>query len=311
MMDVSVIIPAYNEEATIRQCVESVTSQATEIDYEVIVCDDGSTDATSRILYDLEQRYDTLSVYTLDSNGGFLRALHECFRHCSSEYILRIDADCILQPGSLSAFYEEIQDAEIVYGKVHVANTNKLHPAACQLGKERGSAAWFGGACVGFQDHVIHSLNGFMGVRQNIEREVMNRAESEGWQITKTDRVAVDSQFPESISEWLPRKLSSGAVYIRECADSPSELSVWELRGPAFWTGTIAVGLLQPIVALLLVTVFLTAQWDGAKQIADQADKARYLYAYLAYMMFGGIVRTVGVWKESPLLLKTLWRKYA
>lgn len=311
MTDVSVLITAYNEEDTIRACVESVATQDTELDYQIVVCDDGSTDGTGDVLDTLVREYSDLVVDRPDTNQGQMGATQRAYRLAAGEFILRIDADCRLLAGSLDAFYREIQQSDIVYGKVHVENTDKVHPAACQLGKERGTGSWYGGACVGFQDHVIHSLNGFADVRQNVEREVMNRAETEGWSVAKVDDVAVTSVFPESITEWLPRKLSSGAVYVRECADSPSELDLWELRGPAFWTGLYGLSIVAWPIALLCFTFILVFNYEDARTIAKGSGKRRYLLLYPLYQVFSGMLRTLGVWKESPLLVKTLWRKYA
>lgn len=52
---ISVIIPAYNAQKYIRQAVESVIQQTTDADIEVLVIDDGSTDSTKEIVYELQE----------------------------------------------------------------------------------------------------------------------------------------------------------------------------------------------------------------------------------------------------------------
>ena len=52
---ISVIIPAYNAQKYIRQAVESVIQQTTDADIEVLVIDDGSTDSTKEIVFEIQE----------------------------------------------------------------------------------------------------------------------------------------------------------------------------------------------------------------------------------------------------------------
>ncbi|UXF50799.1 MAG: glycosyltransferase [Haloquadratum phage sp.] len=311
MTDLSVVIPAYNEAETIEACLTSVTEQETDLDVEIIVCDDGSTDGTRELLAELTHRHPNLVVLRNSYNRGILDTTQRLLRVSQGDAVLRIDADCQLQAESLQSCYQQLQDADILYGRVDVANTDKLHPAACQYGKETGSGTWYGAACVGFSRDILDETDCFQGLRQNLEREVMNRAEQANWSVVKTDEVAVSSEFPVSITEWLPRKFDSGRVYVRECADSPDEFEWRELRGPAFWTCVFASGLAFWLLPVLFAWVYMILQVGPASRVGKIAGKRYVAGLYPYYKVAGGITRTLGVYTELPLLLKTVWRKYA
>jgi glycosyltransferase involved in cell wall biosynthesis len=311
MSDLSVVIPAYNEAETIEACLTSVTEQETDLDVEIIVCDDASTDGTRQLLAELTHRHANLVVLRNSYNRGILDTTQRLLRSSQGDAVLRIDADCQLQAGSLQASYRYLQKHDILYGRVDVANTDKLHPAACQYGKETGSGSWYGAACVGFSRAILDETDCFKGIRQNLEREVMNRAEQANWSVVKTDEVAVSSEFPVSITEWLPRKFDSGRVYVRECADSPDEFEWSEMRGPAFWTCVFASGLAFWSLPILPTSFYMILQIRPGMRVGSIAGKGYMATSYPYYKVVSGIARTLGVYTELPLLAKTVWRKYA
>lgn len=89
-MKVSVIIPTYNEEKTIGECLESLSRQ-TYIDIEIIVVDDGSTDNTSRILHAIS-RTGKVKIFIQEHLGpGAARNLGA--KEASGEILVFVDAD--------------------------------------------------------------------------------------------------------------------------------------------------------------------------------------------------------------------------
>jgi len=92
----SIIIPAHNEEGTIEQTLASLR-ELSYSDYEVIVVNDGSTDGTAAILERLAAGDDLrLRVIHLQPNSGKARALNTGIIFSKGEFLLTIDADCIL-----------------------------------------------------------------------------------------------------------------------------------------------------------------------------------------------------------------------
>ncbi|MEM4217279.1 MAG: glycosyltransferase family 2 protein, partial [Candidatus Methanomethylicaceae archaeon] len=102
---VSVIIPVYNCEKYIRECVESVLSQDYE-NLEVIVVDDGSTDATPNILKEFGQKI----RYIHQANRGAAAALNEGIRFASGSLIAWLSADDLYLPGKIIAQVQKFQE---------------------------------------------------------------------------------------------------------------------------------------------------------------------------------------------------------
>jgi len=96
---VSVLVPAYNEERTIRDCVESLLASSYK-SLEIVVIDDGSVDATGHAIEDL---VDGVKVrYIWQSNGGKATALNRGAAAALGEVILFTDADSIFLPDTVS-----------------------------------------------------------------------------------------------------------------------------------------------------------------------------------------------------------------
>ena len=92
MLDLSVIVPNYNNEKYIEQCIRSIVSQDYPIS-EIIVYDDASTDSSPSILEKLESEIDILKVIYGKENVGVSTARDIAIKATSSEYVTMIDGD--------------------------------------------------------------------------------------------------------------------------------------------------------------------------------------------------------------------------
>ena len=104
---VSIVIPARNEAANIARCLDGALSQR-YAPYEVIVVDDGSTDATPRILHDYATRFsDKLTVVTgRPLPHGWVGKCNACLhgaQHARGDWLLFLDADTAPQPNLIAA----------------------------------------------------------------------------------------------------------------------------------------------------------------------------------------------------------------
>ncbi len=96
---VSIIIPIYNVENYLRQCLDSVCTQTLE-GIEVIAVDDGSTDGSVQILKEYEEQYpDILRVYHI-KNQGVSHARNFGVEKAVGEYILFVDSDDFVASGA-------------------------------------------------------------------------------------------------------------------------------------------------------------------------------------------------------------------
>ena len=90
--DLSVIIPCYNSEQYIKECLDSVLEQKTIYDYEVIAINDGSTDKTSEILKEYTEKYDFLKVITQE-NKGYSGARNAGIVASEGRFLMFVDSD--------------------------------------------------------------------------------------------------------------------------------------------------------------------------------------------------------------------------
>lgn len=93
---VTVLVAAYNEEASISETVESLMRQEYPGAVEVIVVNDGSTDQTAARVGALLSKYPNLRFIDLKKNGGKSRALNYGLAESSHPLIATVDADCLI-----------------------------------------------------------------------------------------------------------------------------------------------------------------------------------------------------------------------
>ena len=111
-MRFSIIIPAYNAEAYLQRCLDSIFSQEFE-DYEVVVINDGSTDDTAELLVQYAAGHTNLRVIT-QSNQGMATARNRGIDKAKGEYILFVDSDDELMPHALSNLAPQINGEDII-----------------------------------------------------------------------------------------------------------------------------------------------------------------------------------------------------
>lgn len=102
----SIIIPCYNVEPFLAECLESVLSQS-YADWEAICVDDGSTDESGRILDEYTKRDARIKVVHQE-NGGLSVARNTGMIHAMGEYLLFLDSDDVLTPNALDILNQQV-----------------------------------------------------------------------------------------------------------------------------------------------------------------------------------------------------------
>ncbi|HEV0720925.1 TPA: glycosyltransferase family 2 protein, partial [Streptococcus pneumoniae] len=134
-IQISVVIPVYNAENTINNCIESALKQDLE-SFEVILVNDGSNDSTSRIL---EQYSDNPQVKIFHQvNMGVSAARNLGLSHASGEYVFFLDSDDILDDGMLSKMYQFVKN-----NKVDLLSCWHKEPATTQYGGNENKSTSF------------------------------------------------------------------------------------------------------------------------------------------------------------------------
>ena len=110
---VSVIIPCYNGEKNLKQCINSVRNQ-TLADLEIICVDDGSTDSTVDILKEFQQE-DPRIVLLRQKNAGAGAARNLGLAHATGKYLSFLDADDFFEPDMLERSVAAAEQYEADY----------------------------------------------------------------------------------------------------------------------------------------------------------------------------------------------------
>lgn len=101
--DLSIIVPIYNVEKYLKECLESIKNQQTEYSFEVILVNDGSTDSSRSIC---EEGFVFLPGWKLinTNNYGLSAARNKGLHLCSGRYVMFVDSDDYLPDGAVEAF---------------------------------------------------------------------------------------------------------------------------------------------------------------------------------------------------------------
>lgn len=125
----SVFFPAYNDSGTIASMVIRAVQAASELtpDYEVIVVNDGSQDATPQILDELARKYPHVRVIHHARNRGYGGALQTGFRSAGKELIFYTDGDAQYDPAELKLLWEQLTpEADLVNG-YKISRSDPVH----------------------------------------------------------------------------------------------------------------------------------------------------------------------------------------
>lgn len=128
MKKFSIIIPVYNTEKYLNQCLNSVLNQKfNQEEYEVIIVNDGSTDNSIEVINKFKNKFKNFRLINRE-NKGVLFSRIEAVKNADGEYILFLDSDDYLPEDCLEKYSNEINNGkyDIVRGNYYTVNKDNI-----------------------------------------------------------------------------------------------------------------------------------------------------------------------------------------
>jgi len=124
-MDLSIIVPTYNEESIIQENIKKIDETVKKFGYtyEIIVSDDGSTDSTYNKAKDTKKTIKNLKVVGYKENRGKGEAIINGFKNSSGKLVVFLDADLEIEPNEIERLIKKLNKE-----KSDVAIFSKNHP---------------------------------------------------------------------------------------------------------------------------------------------------------------------------------------
>ena len=123
---ISIAMATYNGEKFIREQIDSILAQ-TISDWELIVCDDVSTDSTIAILEEYAKNDVRIKIYQNMVNLGFKRNFEKAIDLCQGDYIALCDQDDIWYPKHLEILLNQIGDYSLSIGNSDIVDRNNIY----------------------------------------------------------------------------------------------------------------------------------------------------------------------------------------
>jgi glycosyltransferase involved in cell wall biosynthesis len=134
-VDLSIVVPAYNVEKYVLDCLNTILNQKTQYNYEIIVVNDGSTDDTDLIIKKIQS---PKLKYVTQENQGLSGARNTGINEAVGRYIMFVDSDDLLEENAIESMMKSLEknDADIVIGSYYMFSENQDNRQYC-INKER------------------------------------------------------------------------------------------------------------------------------------------------------------------------------
>ena len=111
-MDLSLVIPAYNEKDSIPELLAQITAAVKPLnfEYEIIFIDDGSNDGTLECIREMTKTYPQVKAISFRRNYGKSPALSEGFKVCQGRYVVTMDSDLQDDPQEIPALLDKLNE---------------------------------------------------------------------------------------------------------------------------------------------------------------------------------------------------------
>ena len=114
--NLQILMPAHNEAKSLQKLVPEIHKNINnEIDYSIIICEDGSTDNTLEVIEDLQKTY-PIKLITSKNKKGYSIAMLDGIKDATADYLLIMDSDGQSNPEEIINFWNKRKSANLING---------------------------------------------------------------------------------------------------------------------------------------------------------------------------------------------------
>ena len=324
---VTVMIPAFNEELVIERAVHGVLA-STDVRIEVIVIDDGSSDATSAVVHAAFAHDPRVKLLTLE-NGGKARALNRALDLATGEIVIALDADTQFEPTTIARLARWFVDPTLgaVAGNAKVGNRVNLltrfqavEYITAQNLERRALArldamAVVPGAVGAWRLAAIKQVGGYPDDTLAEDQDLTIAIQRAGWKVTYDQYAVAWTESPETI-KGLAKQRFRWAFGTLQCLwKHGSIMATGKPRGlarvglPQAILFQIVFAAISPIIDLALivsfVTTYLAVLAHGWAQ--TQHDVEKMLVYWLVFTLIDLLAAIVAFALERREDWRLLW----
>ena len=106
-MDLSICVVSWNTRELLRQCLLSVYNSTRGIDSEVLAVDNASADGSAEMV---RREFPAVRLFVNKVNAGFAAGSNVAIRNCTGRYVLLLNSDTVVMPGTLGSMMEFLED---------------------------------------------------------------------------------------------------------------------------------------------------------------------------------------------------------
>ncbi|MBI1197892.1 MAG: glycosyltransferase [Phenylobacterium sp.] len=312
---ISVLIPCFNEEKVIEASVRRILA-SNWANLEILVLDDGSSDATSAIVRGAFSTEPRVALMTFE-NGGKARALNRGLAHARGDVVVALDADTLFAPDTLARLARWFVDPKVgaVAGNALVGNRRNLitrwqaleYVTAQNL--ERRALAALGavtvvpGAVGAWRRSALAELGGYPADTLAEDQDLTIAVQRAGWTVRFDPEARAYTEAPETVSGLLKQRFrwSFGTLQClwkhRAALFNPRRPVLGFVALPQIWLFQIALTSIAPLVDLAIVGGLISAIYGFAYHFTEWSpdDLIRSLEYWAAFILLDLSAGAIGM----------------
>ncbi|MBI3638034.1 MAG: glycosyltransferase [Candidatus Rokubacteria bacterium] len=300
---VSVIVPAQNEASVIVRTVQSVLANGYDT-FEVIVVDDGSTDATAAVIQQTFASDPRVRLHR-QAKAGKAAALNAALALAEYPIVVAIDADTTLRVGTIGTLVRHFADPEVgaVSGNARVGNRGtwltrfQAIEYVCAFNLERraldvlNAITVVPGAVGAWRKDLIQRVGGFTADTLAEDTDVTLAIRRLGFRIRYEEDAVAYTEVPRDTQALLKQRLRwlfgtlQAAWKYKHALFRPSHGSLGFVALPSIWLFQMVLPLVSPIAEIAMIVALVRGNWEIVLVYWTALFGVELLTALLAYTL--------------------------